>query len=215
MNQEKTGAFIAKRRKELNLTQKELAEKLGITDRAVSKWENGRCMPDLSLLQPLSRILKVGVNDLLSGEIISEKEYRKKSETNIIGLVDLNILKSFRYGYFWFYILAVLLLIYCLIKNVEYAGVLALILAYSTAMYYYRYRIKRDVLSAIIIAGGILGTVTSLIGSVCFGLKYMAPCQIGYTISTVPDTVGREVNNYLDTGLCGHLRQLSILLHFS
>ena len=121
-------------------------------------------MPDLSLLQPLSRILKVGVNDLLSGEIISEKEYRKKSETNIIGLVDLNILKSFRYGYFWFYILAVLLLIYCLIKNVEYAGVLALILAYSTAMYYYRYRIKRDVLSAIIIAGGILGTVTSLIG---------------------------------------------------
>ena len=51
-------------------------------------------MPDLSLLQPLSRILKVGVNDLLSGEIISEKEYRKKSETNIIGLVDLNILKS-------------------------------------------------------------------------------------------------------------------------
>lgn len=164
MNQEKTGAFIAKRRKELNLTQKELAEKLGITDRAVSKWENGRCMPDLSLLQPLSRILKVGVNDLLSGEIISEKEYRKKSETNIIGLVDLNILKSFRYGYFWFYILAVLLLIYCLIKNVEYAGVLALILAYSTAMYYYRYRIKRDVLSAIIIAGGILGTVTSFIG---------------------------------------------------
>ena len=121
-------------------------------------------MPDLSLLQPLSRILKVGVNDLLSGEIISEKEYRKKSETNIIGLVDLNILKSFRYGYFWFYILAVLLLIDCLIKNVEYAGVHALILAYNTAMYYYRYRIKRDVLSAIIIAGGILGTVTSFIG---------------------------------------------------
>ena len=164
MNQEKTGAFIAKRRKELNLTQKELAEKLGITDRAVSKWENGRCMPDLSLLQPLSRILKIGVNDLLSGEIISEREYRKKSETNIIGLVDLNILKSFRYGYFWFYILAVLLLIYCLIKDVEYAGVLALITAYSTAMYYYRYRIKRDVLSAIIMAGGIIGTVTILIG---------------------------------------------------
>lgn len=164
MNQEKTGTFIAKRRKELNFTQKELAEKLGITDRAVSKWETGRSMPDLSLLLPLSRILKVGVNDLLSGEIISEKEYRKKSETNIIGIVELNILKSFRYGYFWFYILAVLLLIYCLIKDVEYAGVLALILAYSTAMYYYRYRMKRNALSAIIIAGGIIGTVTSVIG---------------------------------------------------
>ncbi len=145
MNQEKTGAFIAKRRKELNLTQKEMADKLGITDRAVSKWENGRCMPDLSLLQPLSRILKVSVNDLLS-------------------IVDLNMLKSFRYAYFWFYMLAVLLLIYCLVKNIESSGVLALILAYSTAMHYYRYRMKRDVLSAIIIAGGILGTVTSLIG---------------------------------------------------
>ena len=164
MNQEKTGAFIAKRRKELNLTQKELAEKLGITDRAVSKWENGRCMPDLSLLQPLSRILKVSVNDLLSGEIISEEEYRKKSESNLISIVDLNMLKSFRYAYFWFYMLAVLLLIYCLVKKIESSGVLALILAYSTAMHYYRYRMKRDVLSAIIIAGGILGTVTSLIG---------------------------------------------------
>ena len=122
-----------------------MADKLGITDRAVSKWENGRCMPDLSLLQPLSRILKVSVNDLLS-------------------IVDLNMLKSFRYAYFWFYMLAVLLLIYCLVKNIESSGVLALILAYSTAMHYYRYRMKRDVLSAIIIAGGILGTVTSLIG---------------------------------------------------
>ena len=51
MDQQKIGLFIARRRKELNLTQKELADKLGITDRAVSKWENGRCMPDLSLLQ--------------------------------------------------------------------------------------------------------------------------------------------------------------------
>lgn len=135
MNQEKTGAFIAKRRKELNLTQKEMADKLGITDRAVSKWENGRCMPDLSLLQPLSRILKVSVNDLLSGEIISEEEYRKKSESNLISIVDLNMLKSFRYAYFWFYMLAVLLLIYCLVKNIESSGVLALILAYSTAMH--------------------------------------------------------------------------------
>ena len=59
MDQQKIGAFIARRRKELNLTQKELADKLGITDRAVSKWENGRCMPDLSLLQPLSRTLKL------------------------------------------------------------------------------------------------------------------------------------------------------------
>ena len=72
MDQKKIGAFIARRRKELDMTQKELAEKLGITDRAVSKWETGRSMPDLSLLQPLSRILKIDVNDLLNGAIISE-----------------------------------------------------------------------------------------------------------------------------------------------
>ena len=58
MDQKQTGRFIAERRRELGLTQKELAEKLGITDRAVSKWENGRCMPDLSLLRPLSAIQK-------------------------------------------------------------------------------------------------------------------------------------------------------------
>lgn len=164
MDQQKPGAFIARRRKELNLTQKELADQLGITDRAVSKWENGRSMPDLSLLQPLSRILGVGINDLLSGEIIAENEYRKTSETNIISLVDLNLLKSFRYGYAWFYALAVLQLIYCLIKDIEYAGILTLICAYSTAVFYYRYRTKRDPLWVVIIAGGIIGTVVSLTG---------------------------------------------------
>ena len=92
-------------------------------------------MPDLSLLQPLSRTLRIGVNDLLSGEIISKEEYRKKSESNLISIVDLNMLMSFRYAYFWFYMLAVLLLIYCLIKKIESSGVLALILAYSTAMH--------------------------------------------------------------------------------
>ena len=89
MDQQKIGLFIARRRKELNLTQKELADKLGITDRAVSKWENGRCMPDLSLLQPLSRILRVGVNDLLSGELIPEEKVREKSERNIMNVADM------------------------------------------------------------------------------------------------------------------------------
>lgn len=78
MDQKKIGAFIARRRKELDMTQKELAEKLGITDRAVSKWETGRSMPNLSLLQPLSHVLKIDVNDLLNGAIISEDTYRKK-----------------------------------------------------------------------------------------------------------------------------------------
>lgn len=167
MDPKKCGEFICRRRKELNMTQKDLAEKLGITDRAVSKWENGRCMPDLSLLQPLSRILNVGVNDLLSGEIIKEKEYREKSEANMISLTDLNILKSFRYGYWGFYSLAVLILIYSLIKNLEMAaGILSIICAYSTAIYYCRYKTTGDITSIIIVICGFIGTITSLIGFV-------------------------------------------------
>ena len=77
MNQEKIGKFIALRRKELKLTQSELAEKLGVTDRSISNWENGKNMPDYSLLPQLSEILDVSLNDLLSGEILDKNDYEK------------------------------------------------------------------------------------------------------------------------------------------
>ena len=166
MDQKKIGIFIAQRRKELDMTQKELAEKLGITDRAVSKWETGRSMPDLSLLQPLSHVLEIDVNDLLNGAIISEDKYRKKSGENLISLAELNRLKSFRYGYIGFYPLAILLLTYCLIKHIESAGILSLIVVYSTAVYYFRYRTTKDVMSLIIVICGIIGTVGCLMGFV-------------------------------------------------
>jgi len=68
MDQEKIGKFIAKLRKEKKLTQKQLANELGITDRAISKWENGKSMPDLSLLKPICDIFDISINELLSGE---------------------------------------------------------------------------------------------------------------------------------------------------
>ena len=120
-------------------------------------------MPDLSLLRPLSAILKVGINDLLSGEIISEREYRRKSEENLISMADLNLLKSFRFGFLGFYVMAVSMLIYCIVKNVETSGVLALICCYSTFLYFFRYRTMRDRISLIITFAGVLGTVASLI----------------------------------------------------
>lgn len=168
MDQKRIGAFIAQRRKELRMTQKELAQKLGVTDRAVSKWENGRCMPDLSLIQPLSRSLEVGVNDLLSGEIIPEKQYRKKSEDNIIRIAELksrlDYMESFRYGFWGFYVLALTLLIYCIVKNQEPSGILALILAYSTCTFFYRCRaIKKDFISVLITVFGAAGTFMSFI----------------------------------------------------
>lgn len=79
MNQTEIGEFIAKCRKEKKLTQAQLAERLNITDRAVSKWETGKSMPDSSIMLELCEILGITVNDLLSGEKISMESYEKKS----------------------------------------------------------------------------------------------------------------------------------------
>ena len=94
----KIGAFIAERRKEQNLTQLQLAEKLGITDRAVSKWENGKAMPDSSIMLELCKALKISVNDLLSGEIVTMNQ-NEKQEQILLEIVkekektDKNLLK--------------------------------------------------------------------------------------------------------------------------
>ena len=86
MDQIKIGRFIAERRKKANLTQAQLAEKLGITDRAVSKWETGRSLPDASLMLDLCGLLGINVNDLLSGEVVTVKNYDEKIEKTIIEL---------------------------------------------------------------------------------------------------------------------------------
>ncbi len=88
MNQEKIGGFIAEIRKEKKMTQIDLANKLGITDRAISKWENGRGLPDLSLLTPLCEILDISINELLSGERLDKKDYQEKFEENMINTID-------------------------------------------------------------------------------------------------------------------------------
>jgi len=86
MNQEKIGKFITECRKQKNLTQNELADKLGITDKAISKWENGRCMPDISLLEELCSILGVTINELLSGE----RNTNNSSDKIIIDSLEVN-----------------------------------------------------------------------------------------------------------------------------
>ena len=84
MNQEKIGKFIAECRKEKNLTQLELAEKLNISNRAVSKWETGKNCPDVSIMLELCDILGINVNELLSGErIIMQKEKANKMKRKL------------------------------------------------------------------------------------------------------------------------------------
>ncbi|MBQ1977649.1 MAG: helix-turn-helix transcriptional regulator [Ruminococcus sp.] len=99
MDQIKVGRFIAEKRKEKKLTQMQLAEILGITDRAVSKWENGKSLPDSSIMLSLCEELEITVNDLLSGEVVTMTKYDETVEKNLIDAVkakeqaDKNLLR--------------------------------------------------------------------------------------------------------------------------
>ena len=97
MNQEIIGKYIAKKRKEKNLTQQELAEKLGVTYQAISKWENGRGMPDYPLFEPLCKELDISVQELLSGGQKEDKtveyiKYKDKKDRRILIYVILSAL---------------------------------------------------------------------------------------------------------------------------
>lgn len=87
MDQIKIGKFIADERKRKGYTQKQLSEKLEISDKTISKWERGNGFPEVSLLLPLCNELEITVNELLSGERVSEEDYQKKAEENMVNLV--------------------------------------------------------------------------------------------------------------------------------
>ena len=87
MDQVKIGKFIADERKTKKYTQRELADKLGISDKTISKWERGNGFPEVSLLLPLCNELNITVNELLSGERLQEVDYKKKAEENMVNLV--------------------------------------------------------------------------------------------------------------------------------
>ena len=111
MDQIKIGAFIAAMRKQQNMTQSDLAEKLNISNRAVSKWETGRSMPDPAIMQELCSYLNISVNELLSGERINVEEYNAKAEENLITLSRRNGKRSNGYG-----ITSILTLIFVVLK---------------------------------------------------------------------------------------------------
>ena len=96
MDQIKIGKFIAECRKKNNLTQMQLAEKLNITDRAISKWENGKGMPDSSIMLDLCNELKISVNELLSGEMIEMNNYNEMAEKTLIEMAKKEELQNKR-----------------------------------------------------------------------------------------------------------------------
>ena len=95
---QKVGAFIAQCRKEHNWTQKELGEKLGVTDKAISKWENGRSFPDITLLESLCETFDITVSELLSGKKIEPKDYKRETERLLIQSIGEKRLRGFQIG---------------------------------------------------------------------------------------------------------------------
>lgn len=131
MNQEKIGLFISKQRKEVGLNQEQLAEKLGITKNAVSKWERGIGLMDMSLLKPLSDLLKVEVIDILSGEIVNKVDKEKEYENLILklfGKTNLNK-RKIKIQYYLFEIIILLLtLMIVVLSNKKIITILAITL---------------------------------------------------------------------------------------
>ena len=122
MEQEKIGKFIAECRKKKNLTQMQLAEKLNITDRAISKWETGKGMPDSSIMLELCNELDISVNELLSGELIDMKNYNKN-------VADENLIKVQREKEYviasarWSYVITIIILLVLNFINIFKYGV--------------------------------------------------------------------------------------------
>ncbi len=88
MNQEKIGKLIAECRKEKKMTQVELAEKLRVTDKSVSKWENGKCLPDVSLYKDLCNLLGITLNEFFVGEKIEEDKFKEQADKNLFDALE-------------------------------------------------------------------------------------------------------------------------------
>lgn len=144
MNQKKIGRFISEKRKEKKLTQEQLAEKLGVSINAVSKWERGLCLMDMSLLKPLSEILDVNINEILSGEKIDDKDIKKKCEENINNLTELVDLKTMKYGIIGMAIFFIVLVFISMYKDISPSALVSLICAYNSVTFLSRYKIKKD-----------------------------------------------------------------------
>ena len=149
MDQVKIGKFIAQRRRQANLTQMQLAEKLSITDRAVSKWETGKAMPDTSIMLPLCRILNISVNDLLSGEVITMEHYNQELENHLLEMAkqkeeaDKKLLHlEILIGIFSIIILIGFVFSAALVPMADWLRIVLIVVGFATAMVGICYAVK-------------------------------------------------------------------------
>lgn len=144
MNQEKIGKYIQEKRKLKKLTQEELAANLGVSTNAVSKWERGLCLMDMSLLKPLSETLDISINEILAGEDIDSKNLLEKSEENIINLSELIELRTIKYGVIGMALFFMVLSIISAIKGISPSALTSLICAYNSTVFLSRYKLRKD-----------------------------------------------------------------------
>lgn len=144
MDQEKIGRFIAQSRKQKKLTQQQLAEILGVSTNAVSKWERGICLMDMSLLKPLSETLGVTVNDILSGEVVEESMIKEKADENIVEISKLYHLQGIESGALAMIVTGAILIICSLIKGVNAFGFMAIMMSFSATVSYKKYKLLKD-----------------------------------------------------------------------
>lgn len=91
MDRVKIGSFIAACRRKKNITQEQLAELLGITNKSISKWENGICLPDAALYEPLCDILDITINELFAGQHINDKDYKRIADENLMDMLKYRL----------------------------------------------------------------------------------------------------------------------------
>lgn len=165
MNQEKIGKFISVKRKANNLTQEQLAEKLGVSTNAVSKWERGLCLMDMSLLKPLSDILNVSVNEILAGEKIKDEDLKNQSEQNIINMSELVELRSMKKEIIGMALYFIILVFISMAKDVSAAPLTSLICAYNGITFLSRWKV--DKASENLVAG-VMFIIATILNSISF-----------------------------------------------
>ncbi len=167
MNQEKVGMFIASLRKEKKMTQEELAEKLGVSDRTISKWENGRGMPDLSLFKPLCDTLGISISELFAGQRINKEDFINKNDEVIIKLAEINSYKSMRYGVIGMALFFMILVLISAFKDMSCSALVSLICAYNSITFLSNYKFtkrKEELLPGVLfLIAAILNTISFIL----------------------------------------------------
>lgn len=173
MDQTKIGKFIAEMRKEQNLTQQDLAEKLGISNKTVSKWECGNGMPDYAVMEALCKVLNINVNELLSGEQLLSQEYSKKAEENMMSLMQESSQNNKHDIRAWIgYILGVVVLGFVVwLAIIMWGG------AYSVG-YFMDLPIFLYVMTITIIVMGIAGVLRDFIKAIPLAMKKVASTEM-------------------------------------